>query len=70
VERCPVGEGELVRSQGQTPPLLEPADASLDRVALLVRLGVEGGPPATRTASAPTVTGLVERLGNDSADRA
>jgi hypothetical protein len=37
-----VSDGELVRPQGQTAPLLEPVDASLDRVALLVGLGIEG----------------------------
>ena len=37
-----VGDGELVCPRGQTAPLLESVDASLDRVALFVCLGVEG----------------------------
>jgi hypothetical protein len=70
VECSLVGDGELVRSHGQTAPLLEPVDGSFDRVALLVRLGVEGGRSASDTASPQTVTDLVGRLGDDSADPA
>lgn len=63
-----VGDGELVRSHGQAAPLFEPVDASLDRVALPVCLGVESGWAATGAASPQTVTDLVGRLGNDCAD--
>lgn len=65
-----VGKGELVRSHGQTAPLLEPVNASLDRVALLVRFGIEGRRSAAGTASPQTVADLVRRLGDDSADTA
>lgn len=65
-----VGDGELVRSHGQAAPLLEPGDASLDRVALLVRLRVEGRRSAAGTASPQTVADLVGRLGDDSVDAA
>ncbi len=62
------GDGELVRPHGQAAPLLEPVDASLDRVALLVCLGIEGGRAASGAASPQTVTDLIGRLGNDSPD--
>ncbi len=65
-----VRDCELVRSHSQAAPLLEPVDASLDRVALLVRLRVEGQRPAARTASPQTVADLAGRLGDDSADTA
>ena len=65
-----VGDGELVRSHGQAAPLLEPVDAPFDRVALLIRLRVESGWSAARTASPQTVADLVGRLGDDSTDSA
>jgi hypothetical protein len=65
-----VGDGELVCSHGQAAPLLKPADAAFDRVALLVRLGVEGGRSAFGSAAPQTVADLVGRLGDDSADSA
>ncbi|GAA2230330.1 hypothetical protein GCM10010232_15800 [Streptomyces amakusaensis] len=65
-----VSNRELVRSHGRPTRLFEPVDASFDRVALLVRLGVESGWSATRAASPQTVADLVGRLGNDSADSA
>lgn len=65
-----VGDGELVRSQGQTAPLLEPVDAAFDRIALFVCLGVEGGRSASGAASPQTVADLVGGLGDDSADSA
>jgi hypothetical protein len=55
---------------GQTAPLLEPVDAPLDRVALLVRLGVEGRRATAGATSPQTVTDLVGRLRNDCADPA
>lgn len=63
-----VSDGEIVRPQGQTAPLLEPVDASLDRVALLVRLGVEGRRATACATSPQTVTNLIGRLRNDSTD--
>jgi hypothetical protein len=33
-----IGDGELVRSHGQAAPLIQPVDASLDRVALPIRV--------------------------------
>lgn len=63
-----VGDGELVRSHGQATPLLEPVDASLDRVALLVGIGVEGWRSAADAASPQTVVDLVGGLRYDSAD--
>ncbi|KPC61641.1 hypothetical protein ADL29_23630 [Streptomyces chattanoogensis] len=65
-----VGDGELVRSHGQAAPLLESIDASLDGVALLVRLGVESWWATVGAASPQTVADLVGRLGDDSADSA
>jgi hypothetical protein len=68
VERCLVGDGELVRSHGQTTPLLEPIDTPLDRVALLVRLGIEAGRPATGATSPQAVTDLVGGLRDHGTD--
>ncbi len=66
-----VGDGELARSHGQAAPLLEPVDASLDRVALLVRLRIKGRrAAAARAASPQTVADLVGGLGDASADPA
>jgi hypothetical protein len=65
-----VSDGEFVRAQGQTPPLLEPVDASFDRVALLVRLGVKGRRATACATSPQTVTNLVGRLRNDGTDSA
>jgi len=65
-----VGDSELVGSHGQPAPLLEPVDAPLDRVALLVCFGVESGWAATGAASSQAVAHLVGRLGNDGADSA
>ncbi|BCL18219.1 hypothetical protein GCM10017668_00620 [Streptomyces tuirus] len=65
-----VSDGEFVCSHGQAPPLLEPVDASFDRVALFVRLGVEGGWPTAGAASPQTVSGLVGGLGDDGTDPA
>ena len=65
-----VSDGELVRSQGQAAPLLESVDAPLDRVALLVSLGVEDWWPAAVAASPQPVADLVGRLGDDCADPA
>lgn len=70
MKRGLVGSGELVRSHGQAAPLLEPVDAAFDRVALLVRFGVESGRPASGAASPQTMADLVGRLGNDSANSA
>lgn len=65
-----VSDGELVCSHGEAAPLLEPVDAAFDRVALLVRFGVEGGRSASGAASSQTVADLVGRLGDDSANAA
>ncbi|GGV12458.1 hypothetical protein GCM10010260_58940 [Streptomyces filipinensis] len=65
-----VGEGEFVGSHGQAAPLLEPVDASLDRVALLVRLSVESRWPPTGTASPQAVADLIGGLRDDRADPA
>lgn len=65
-----IGGGELVGSHGEPAPLLEPVDASLDRVVLLVCFGVESGRAAIGAASSQAVAHLVGRLGNDSADPA
>lgn len=70
MERGLVGDGEFVCSQSQAAPLLEPVDASLDRVALFVRLRVEGRWSAASTASPQAVADLVGWLGDDSADPA
>jgi hypothetical protein len=70
VEYGLVGDGKLVRSHGQAAPLLQPIDASLARVALPIRLGVESRWATTSAASPQTVADLVGRLGNDSADSA
>ncbi|CAL9660755.1 hypothetical protein SUDANB126_06994 [Streptomyces sp. enrichment culture] len=70
VEGSLVGEGEFVASQGQAAPLLEPVDASLDRVAPLVRLGVESRWPPAGTASPQAVADLVGGLRGDCADPA
>lgn len=51
MERGLVGDGGLVGPHGQAAPLLEAVDGSLDRVALLVRLRVEGRRATARTAS-------------------
>lgn len=56
--------------RGQAAPLLEPVDASFDRVALLVFLGVESGRAAAGAATPPTMADLVGRLWNDCADAA
>lgn len=63
-----VGNGEFVRPQGQAAPLLEPGDAPLDGIALLVFLGVEAGRAASGTASPQRVTDLVCGLRDDSPD--
>lgn len=63
-----VGDGELVRSQGQAAPLLESVDAPLDGVALPVSLGGEGRWSASVAASPQPMADLVGRLGDDSAD--
>jgi hypothetical protein len=60
-----VGNRELVGSHGQAAPLLEADDASFDRVALLVRLGVESGRSAAGPASAEAVADLVGGLRDD-----
>ncbi len=62
VECGPVCDGELVRSHGQTAPLLETVDAPFDGVALLVCLGVEGWWAASVAASPQPVADLVGRL--------
>lgn len=63
-----VSDGELVCPQGQAGPLFEPVDASLDRVALLVCLSVEGRRAAAGVTSPQTVTNLIGRLRNDGTD--
>ncbi|OII68634.1 hypothetical protein BJP39_20650 [Streptomyces sp. CC77] len=68
MERGLVGDGELVRSHGQTTPLLEPVDAPLDGIALLVCLSVEAGRATTGATSPQTVTDLVGRLRNHGTD--
>ncbi len=68
MERGPVGDGELVRSHGQAAPLLEPVDASLDRVALLVCLGVEARWAATGATSPQSVSDLVGGLWDHGTD--
>lgn len=70
MECSQVDNGQFVRSHCETTPLLEPGDASLDSIALLVRLGVEGGRPASHMTASPSVTYLVGRLGNDGTDPA
>lgn len=65
-----VSDGEFVRPQRQTAPLLEPVDASFHRVALLVRLRVEGRRATASATSPQTMTNLVGRLRNDSTDPA
>ncbi|GAA2917379.1 hypothetical protein GCM10010478_16450 [Streptomyces erythrogriseus] len=65
-----VSDGELVRSHGQTAPLLEAVDAPFDGVALLVCLGVESWWAASAAASPQPVADLVGRLWDDSADSA
>jgi hypothetical protein len=65
-----VGDGELVRSHGQAAPLLQPVDASLDRVALPIRLGVESRWATAGATSPQTVADLVGGRGDDSADSA
>src|SRR5229473_646484 len=47
VEGCLVADGELVVAGGDGAVALEPADAALDGVALLVLLFAEGGGPAS-----------------------
>nr|WP_229849888.1 hypothetical protein [Streptomyces termitum] len=68
--RGPVGDGELVGPHGQTAPPLETVDASLDRVAPLVRLRAEGERATIRTASPQPVADPVGGPGDDSADSA
>lgn len=63
-----VGHGELVRSHGQTSPLLEPADASFNGAPLPVTLAVETGRTASGAAPFQAATDLVDGLGNDSVD--
>lgn len=70
VEGALVGHGELVRSHGQTWPLLEPVDASFNGVPLLVDLTIETGWPASGTAPLQSVTDLFSGLGNDRLDAA
>jgi hypothetical protein len=70
VEGGLVDDGELVRSHGQAAPLLESVDTPLDRVALLVRLGVKGRWAASVSTLPQPVADLVGRLGDDSADSA
>lgn len=65
-----VGDGEFVRSHGQATPLLESVDASFDRVALRVCLGVKAGRTASSAASAETVANLVGGLRDDGTDPA
>lgn len=60
-------DGELVCSHGQAAPLFEPVDASFDRIALLVCLGVESGRAATETTSPQPVTDLAGWLRDDCA---
>lgn len=65
MECGPIGDGELVRPHGEAAPLLEPGDAPLDGIALLVCLGVEAGRPASGAASPQTVADLVGGLRDD-----
>lgn len=65
-----IGDSELVRSHGQAAPLLEPVDASLDCVALSIRLGVESRWMTAGAASPQAVADLVGGLEDDSADSA
>ena len=63
-----VGDGELVRSHGQTAPLLEAIDAPLNGIALLVCLGVEAGRATTGATSSQSVTDLVSGLRDHGTD--
>jgi hypothetical protein len=63
-----IGDGELVRSHGQTTPLLEPIDTPLDGVALLVCLSIESGRATTGATSPQSVTDLVGRLRDHGTD--
>lgn len=65
-----VGDGEFVRPHCKATPLLEPGDAPLDGIALLVRLGVEAGRAASGAASTQTVADLVGGLRDDRTDAA
>lgn len=65
-----VGDGELVRPHCEAAPLLESGDASLDGIALLVCLDVEGGGPAYSAASPQAVADLVGGLRDDRTDAA
>ena len=57
-----VGDGELVRPHCEAAPLPESGDAPLDGIALLVRLDVEAGPPASGATSPQAVAELVGEL--------
>ena len=63
-----VSDGELVRPHGEAAPLLEPGDAPLDGIALLVCLGVEAGRAASGAASPQAMADLVGGLRNDRTD--
>lgn len=65
-----VGDGEPVLSHGKTAPLLEPVDASFDRVALLVCVVVENRWATAGSPSPQAVTDLVGGLRNDSLNAA
>jgi hypothetical protein len=65
-----VADGELVVAGGDSPVALEPADAALDCVTLLVELWVKGRRAASGAAPVLAVADLVSRFGDSGADAA
>lgn len=63
-----IGNGELVRSHRQASPLLQPVDASLDSVALLVYLSIETRRAPSCAASPEAVSDLAGGQRNDGTD--
>ncbi len=70
MECGPVRESEFVGPHGQAAPLLKSIDASLDDIALLVRLSIKGGRAASGTTSPEAVSNLVGRLRDNRSDSA
>lgn len=58
-----VADGELVIAGGDGPVALEPGDAALDCVALLVQFRVEGGRPAAGAAPGLATRGISDHPG-------
>jgi hypothetical protein len=65
-----VGAGVFVVAGGDATPLLEPAEAALDGVALLVAFGVELRRPPTRPSFLFPAFDLVTAFGNGVAEAA